>query len=199
MENLDDFVLSKSLKSNYASLNLPHVQAWNKMIQRGDENIPTIGSRMPFIVVVDKAGCGGKKSKSKLYERTEHPSYVKSQKLKVDRQYYVETLQNPLCKLLQFVVDEQILKGIFKEAIEKAALKASNIQSLSGFKIKREENLLGQELSTTQKTIDQESIVNYDNDEFLSNKKPKIQQKSLKVINKKKLTKSISKNLLNFL
>ena len=127
--SLDDFVLSKSLKSHYASNNLPHVTAWKRMGQRGEEQ-PPIGSRMPYIVVVDKSGFGGKKSMTKLYDRTEHPSYVKSNNLKVDRQYYVETLQNPITKLLQFVVDEKTIKSIFRDAIEKAANTSSGISSL---------------------------------------------------------------------
>ena len=126
---LEDFVLSKSLKGQYSSNNLPHVQAWKKMGDRGEEQ-PPIGSRMPYIVVVDKSGTGGKKSASKLYERTEHPSWVLSQKLKVDRQYYVETLQNPITKLLQFVVTEIEIKNIFRDAIECASNTSSGIGSL---------------------------------------------------------------------
>lgn len=163
MDNLEDFVLSKSLKSNYASNNLPHVTAWLRMTQRGDSDIPPIGARMPFVVVVDKGGFGGKKSKTKLYDRTEHPAYVKSANLKVDRQYYVETLQNPLSKLLQFVVDETIVKNIFKEYTEKASLKASQIQSLLGFRV-RDDNL---------------------EDEFIVQKKSKLAEKSVGKIESK--------------
>jgi hypothetical protein len=82
---------------------------------------------------IDKGGGGGKKSKTKLYDRTEHPQHVKDKKLKIDRQYYVETLRNPLSKLLQFVVKPEELKFIFDRAIEKTSMAASNIQSLSGF------------------------------------------------------------------
>jgi DNA polymerase elongation subunit (family B) len=127
---IDDFILSKSLKGNYASPNLPHVTAWKRMTLRGDEGIPPIGARMPYIVVVDKAGGGGKKSSSKLYERTEHPSYVKSAKLTIDRQYYVETLQNPIAKLLQFVVSEDQVNSLFRQACDRALMTSSRIGSL---------------------------------------------------------------------
>lgn len=126
---LKDFVLSKSLKSNYASQNLPHVTAWKRMIQRGDEDIPPIGARMPYIVTANKSG-GGKKSASKLYERTEHPAYVKSANLTIDRQYYVETLENPIKKLLQFVVQEDELKSLFRKALDRASMTVSKISSL---------------------------------------------------------------------
>ena len=127
---LEDFVLSKSLKGHYASPNLPHVTAWKRMSERGDEGIPPVGARMPYIVVVDKAGGGGKKSSTKLYERTEHPSYVKASNLTVDRQYYVETLQNPLVKLLQFVVSDAEIKTLFREAVDRASMTSSRIGSL---------------------------------------------------------------------
>jgi DNA polymerase elongation subunit (family B) len=88
--NFEDFVLSKSLKSNYASSNLPHVTAWQRMKDRGDSGLPTIGSRMPFVIVEDSTGNGGRKSKSKLYERSEHPEFVKKSGLRIDKRYYIE-------------------------------------------------------------------------------------------------------------
>ena len=127
---LDDFVLSKSLKGHYASPNLPHVTAWKRMIDRGDDGIPPVGARMPYIVTVDKAGGGGRKSKTKLYDRTEHPAWVKTAGLTVDRQYYVETLQNPIAKLLQFVVGEDTVLSLFRQASERASLTSSRIGSL---------------------------------------------------------------------
>jgi DNA polymerase elongation subunit (family B) len=121
---IEDYVLSKSLKSHYASDNVPHLMAWKRMVARGDEDIPPIGSRMPFIVV---SGHG------KLYERTEHPSHVKKAKLVIDRTYYVETLKNPLIKLLQFAVPEAKLHAVFRAAIERAALTDSGIGCLRSF------------------------------------------------------------------
>lgn len=49
--NIDDFVLSKSLKGSYASENVPHVQAWRRMQERGDANCPEKGGRMPVLIV----------------------------------------------------------------------------------------------------------------------------------------------------
>jgi DNA polymerase elongation subunit (family B) len=126
----EDFILSKSLKSTYVSNNLPHVTAWKRMMDRGDEGLPPIGARMPFIVVADKNGLCGKKSKVKLYERTEHPSYVRSKQLIIDRSYYIESLKNPLSKLLQYVVPEATLKDIFKSCIETADFKSSKFMNL---------------------------------------------------------------------
>lgn len=120
----EDYILSKSLKSNYASENLPHLTAWKRMIARGDEDIPPIGSRMPFVVVV---GPG------KLSDKTEHPSYAARAKLMIDKKYYVESLKNPLMKLLQFAVKEDVLKKVFRAAVERAEVSSSGIGSLKSF------------------------------------------------------------------
>ena len=57
--NLDSYILSKSLKANYASDNLPHVGAFKRMQERGEET-PPIGTRIHFIVT--------KSDKEKLYD-----------------------------------------------------------------------------------------------------------------------------------
>ena len=120
----EDYILSKSLKSNYSSENLPHLTAWKRMIARGDEDIPPIGSRMPFVVVV---GPG------KLSEKTEHPAYASRANLMIDKKYYVESLKNPLMKLLQFAVKEDVLKKVFRAAVERAEVSSSGIGSLKLF------------------------------------------------------------------
>jgi len=128
---IEDFILSKSLKNNYANENVPHLMAWKRMQERGDEDIPPVGSRMPFVVTVKKGSVGGKKDQIKLYERTEHPLFAKKNNLKIDTQYYLETIENPISKILQFVVSEQKLKSIFDEIYE-----------LSRFKLTRSTNLM---------------------------------------------------------
>jgi len=127
---IEDYIISKSIKSNYANPNLPHLKAWRRMIERGDQNVPPIGSRMQYVVTVDKSGCGGKKSLTKLYDRTEHPEFVRNNKLKIDKQYYVETLKNPIVKLLKFLTTEDKINTIFRDASELANNDAMNISSL---------------------------------------------------------------------
>ena len=128
---IDLYVLSKSLKSNYSSTNLPHVMAWKRMIERGDEGVPPVGARMPY-VILSSNGLGGKETSLKLYERSEHPDFAKSTKRKLDLPYYIESLFNPIYKLLQFC-NVQDLKAIFKEATDLASNNLKNIGSLSRF------------------------------------------------------------------
>jgi DNA polymerase elongation subunit (family B) len=123
--SLDNFILSKSLKSSYVNNNLPHVTAWKRMSERGDEGLPPIGSRMPFIVVDIPNS-----QKLKLYEKTEHPQHVKNNNLQIDKLYYLESLKNPITKLLQYVVPMETLKDIFKAAKDSAKFKSSNTAKL---------------------------------------------------------------------
>jgi DNA polymerase elongation subunit (family B) len=128
---IEAFVLSKSLKSSYSSSNLPHVMAWKRMIERGDE-APPVGARMPYVILADKNGLGGKETLEKLYERSEHPSFATVSGRKLDYPYYIESLFNPIYKLLQFC-NVQDLKSIFRDATELASNKLKNIGSLKRF------------------------------------------------------------------
>jgi DNA polymerase elongation subunit (family B) len=107
---LDKFITSKSLAANYSSLAIPHVSAWNRMKQRLETNIPTIGSRMPFVFVASKD------RKASLSSKAEHPDYVKKTGKKLDIKYYIKAAQNPIMKLLQFANDNT-LDDIFKSAM----------------------------------------------------------------------------------
>ena len=107
---LDKFITSKSLAANYASMAIPHVSAWQRMIQRSETNIPSIGSRMPFVFVASKD------RKASLSSKAEHPEYVKKSGKKLDIKYYIKAAQNPIMKLLQFA-DDNTLEDIFKSAM----------------------------------------------------------------------------------
>jgi len=126
------FVLSKSLKSNYSSSNLPHVMAWKRMLERGDEGAPPVGARMPYVILSDTNGLGGKETAAKLYERSEHPDFASISGRKLDYPYYIESLFNPLYKLLQFC-NVQDLKSIFRDANDLASNKLKNVTSLKRF------------------------------------------------------------------
>ena len=126
------FVLSKSLKSNYSSSNLPHVMAWKRMLDRGDEGAPPVGARMPYVILADSTGMGGKETAAKLYERSEHPDFAVSSGRKLDYPYYIESLFNPLYKLLQFC-NVQDLKSIFRDSTDLASNKLKNVTSLKRF------------------------------------------------------------------
>jgi DNA polymerase elongation subunit (family B) len=123
---MEDFVLSKSIKTSYTS-NAPHNLARERMIARGDADIPPVGSRMPFIIVAEKVGVN-KKNTSKIYSRSDHPTHVKKNNLQIDYAYYMESLQNPMLKLLQFT--DLDVKSIFSLALGKAEVERKGFKSL---------------------------------------------------------------------
>jgi hypothetical protein len=106
--------------------------AWKRMIERGDEGAPPIGARMPYVILSDENGLGGKETLSKMYERSEHPEFSKKSGRRLDYPYYIESLFNPVQKLLQFC-NIQDLKKIFKEAKELASNNLKNVTTLKRF------------------------------------------------------------------
>jgi DNA polymerase elongation subunit (family B) len=129
--SLDLFVLSKSLKSTYATENQPHVQAWRRMILRGDPDIPEIGTRMPFVVIQKKGRAGP------LYVKTEHPEYVRRAKLPYDAKYYIENAQDVIERLLGPTGLSSKVRSIFQDALAKADQKSSGTMSLMSFLTKK--------------------------------------------------------------
>ena len=128
---LDWFVLSKSLKSTYASENQPHVRAWKRMIARGAQNAPEIGSRMPYIIVA------AKKANVPLYERTEHPDYFLEQKLKYCAKYYLENARDVVERLLGPTGRKSEVTKLFSESLIAADHKNTGQMTLLQFGLKR--------------------------------------------------------------
>lgn len=93
---LEDYVLSKSLKGSYASENLPHVQAYKRMRQRGDPGLPPLGSRMPMLFITPK-----NPKNVKLYEIAEHPEYVRLKNLRPWAYYYIHNIRNVMERLFE--------------------------------------------------------------------------------------------------
>lgn len=122
---LDWLVLSKSLKSSYVSQNQPHLQARLRMISRGSQIVPEIGDRMPYIITAGRNG--------PLYERTEHPEFVESLKLKYCAKYYIENARDVIERLLGPTGKLKEVSHLFVEALNVAELKASGQMSLKSF------------------------------------------------------------------
>lgn len=95
--DLDLLVLSKTLDDSYedGGASQLHVQAWERMRARGDADIPPLGTRMPFVVLEPHT------KKQPASQRTEHPEFVRSARLRPDLDYYIQALYNPLQKILQ--------------------------------------------------------------------------------------------------
>lgn len=187
------YVLSKSLKSNYSSSNLPHVMAWKRMIERGDEGAPPVGARMPYVVLVDSAGLGGKETSVKLYERSEHPEYIVSGKTKrkLDIPYYIESLFNPLAKLLQFCKIED-LRFVFDEAITLSANKLKNIRSLSEYTGSSSTNTLNSSTLNSNTLNTSSNFLSQDKKDKKRTSDKNVQINEVKSEHKKKRSKVIS-------
>lgn len=127
---MDWFVLSKSLKGTYASENQPHVQAWRRMALRGDADVPEVGTRMPYVIT---AAAHGAKA-GPLYERAEHPEFVKSSKKHVCARYYLENAQDVIERLLVPTGLEAQVRAMFEDALMAAEHKSSGSMSLRAFK-----------------------------------------------------------------
>lgn len=127
---LDWFILSKSLKGSYASENQPHVRAWQRMQARGDQDVPEVGTRMPYVIVAAKAGAS---ANGPLYERTEHPAHVQAAKLRPCPVYYLENAQDVVERLLGPTGQGPAVKSLFTEGIERAKHKATGNMSLMSF------------------------------------------------------------------
>ena len=126
---LDWFVLSKSLKGSYKSQNQPHVQAWKRMIARGDSDIPEIGTRMPYVITQPTMATTGP-----IYLRTEHPAFVIKNKIKYDSKYYLDNAQDVVERLLRPTGQQQKVAQIFIDALEQSEAKSSGSMSLLKFK-----------------------------------------------------------------
>jgi DNA polymerase elongation subunit (family B) len=123
---LDWFVLSKSLKSSYDSENQPHVAAWRRMALRGDSDIPEVGTRMPYVITYSK-------TKGPLYERTEHPDFVRTSKKSICATYYLENARDVIERLLGPTGLQEKVRGLFAAAIAKSEHRASGNMSLLSF------------------------------------------------------------------
>ncbi len=126
---IDWFVLSKSLKSTYASENQPHVQAWRRMSIRGDQDVPEVGTRMPYVIVASKPGAKA----GPLYERSEHPAYFIKANLKYDAKYYLENAKDVIVRLLGPTGEGRRVFEFFDKAIIDAETRLNGNTSLLKF------------------------------------------------------------------
>lgn len=111
---LDWFVLSKSLKSTYKNNNQPHVMAWKRMAERGDPDVPEVGTRMPFVIVAPT----GSGPRPPLYATAEHPDHVRRAKLRYDAKYYIEGAREAVERLLVPTGQGHQVKALFDTALD---------------------------------------------------------------------------------
>ncbi|NDC90022.1 MAG: hypothetical protein EB075_14705, partial [Bacteroidetes bacterium] len=83
---VDQLVVSKSMRKDYANDKQPHLAVANKIEERNPGSGPKCGERVPYLIMYTG------NTKHLLYERAEDPTYVIQNGLedKVDRLYYLE-------------------------------------------------------------------------------------------------------------
>lgn len=93
---LNDLIITKSIKENYKSANLPHLAVANKMKSRG--KYVALGTRIPYIFVETD------NKKDPQYKKAEDPDYYleNKDKVKIDWLYYLEKqMVNPIDEVLE--------------------------------------------------------------------------------------------------
>jgi DNA polymerase delta subunit 1 len=112
---IEKFVMSKSLKSTYKNPDgQPHVRVVRKIAERNPGSEPTVGDRVPFVIVRVK------QKKPKFCEQAEDPRYVTAhpKKAQLDYIYYIDKqLKKPLHKLFDPFMDdpEDLFVGIRRQ------------------------------------------------------------------------------------
>lgn len=108
--DLSEFIISKTLKEDYKSQNLPHVTLANKLKERDPGSAPRSNDRIPYIFIDI-----GATKKISQYHKVEDPDYAAKNKLPLDVEYYMTCMMKPLCEVLRLFVDKP--EKIFKEAV----------------------------------------------------------------------------------
>ena len=98
---LESFVLSRSTRASYKDREsnvAPMVR--DRMIERGDPDVPPIGARVPYVITTR----GGAKAKQAV--SADSPAWFaehgREQGLDINYKYYINLLRNPLNKILQY-------------------------------------------------------------------------------------------------
>ena len=119
--NINDFIISKVLNSNYKNENLPHVRLAKIMKERGKQ--VQINDRINYVF------CKGSfKKTDPQYLRVEDPEYLQKNNKELDISYYIEKqIKNPIVSLMTVVIGKEAAESIFKP-------KESKIQTKLEFK-----------------------------------------------------------------
>lgn len=107
--DINDLIVTKTYKRDYKSQNIPHKVLAEKMYERDPGSAPNINDRVPYVFI-------DKKVKNQ-YEKVEHPDYVLEHGLKLDHNYYVKQLVNPVTQILELFMSNEKIERIFKEAM----------------------------------------------------------------------------------
>jgi DNA polymerase elongation subunit (family B) len=95
VKDYTDFMISASLKSNYKTDRLPHVQLARRMNERDPMQAPKTGQRFSYVIVRDDS------RPNDLFANSEDAEYAKEQGLSLDYLYYLNNqIRKPLTTFL---------------------------------------------------------------------------------------------------
>jgi DNA polymerase delta subunit 1 len=101
---LEDFIITKTLKSNYKDpTKIAHKVLADRMADRDPGNKPQVNDRIPFIYIQTPP-----EMEVKLQgDRIEHPDYIRQNQLVPDYQFYITNqLIKPICQLYALCVEK---------------------------------------------------------------------------------------------
>ncbi len=145
---MDKFIMSKTLKDNYANPEgIAHKVLADRMGERDPGNKPQINDRIPFVYVEHDVAikCLKEKKKNVLQgDKIEHPDYIVKNNLPIDYLHYITNqIMNPVCQVFDLVINNSE-DVIFKDIIKKeetrrqmVALKKRGFQDISKFFTKK--------------------------------------------------------------
>ncbi len=107
--DISDLIITKTLRDNYKSDNLPHIRLQLKMYERDPGSAPKTNDRVSYIIMK------GNKKNAPLYDRVEEPNYIIKNNLHKDigLDYYLnKQLNTPLIDFLSLFINDPI--SLFK-------------------------------------------------------------------------------------
>eukprot|EP00915_Cephaloidophora_sp_WS-2016_P004816 GHVH01006426.1.p1 GENE.GHVH01006426.1~~GHVH01006426.1.p1 ORF type:complete len:1089 (+),score=158.43 GHVH01006426.1:102-3368(+) len=87
-------VMTKSIGKEDYSAKLAHVELAKRIRERDPGNAPQVGDRVHYVIIA-------KGKNVPQYERAEDPSFVIENNLSIDTAHYLDSLKNPLCRILE--------------------------------------------------------------------------------------------------
>lgn len=131
---IDKFIITKTLKDNYANPNqIAHYMLSERIGERDIGKKPKVGSRIPFVYIKIK------ETKDTLQsDRIECPEYIIENKMinKIDYLYYFEhQLKNPILQIFELIYGSKAYDIIFGDIIRKFINIRNNNMEITNFLI----------------------------------------------------------------
>ena len=125
--DIDQLVVSKSLRTGYKNDNQPHIHVARKMETRQPGSGPKSGERVPYVFVQTN-------NKNDLqYLKAEDPVYVKENHIQLDLMYYLKhSLMSPIESLFELFMDNPG-KELFDEYIHEYNRKQKGQYQIGSF------------------------------------------------------------------